>query len=398
MPDGSVSSSHCEVALDPAGNLQIRDLGSTNGTFIEGERVREAVARPGQRLKFGNLELIFENSLAAAHTPAMPLPVNLPPPPVPRTVAPEPPPEPVILGEPGPDDCIHHAGILASLLCTRCGKKICAKCTKQQKIGMQIVDFCMGCGGQCKKLSQVKKESEKAAAMPTSFGEAVKKSFKYPLRGNGIILLLIGTVHYALMDWFLGRPIRYLNFYMLIAKVIAFVLGYGYLFAYMQRIVTSSAAGDEDPPEWPEVSDIGQDIIAPFWQLVFAILFAFVPSWFVAGYLGPIPGQFVELLGAIYFPMALLAVAMSTSYTGFNPVFVASSIMKIPKPYFLTCIAFLALEFAWTHLRTSLYEEITIPVLPQLAYWFAYLYVLIVAMRILGMLYFLNRRQLGWGL
>jgi hypothetical protein len=166
----------------------------------------------------------------------------------------------------------------------------------------------------------------------------------------------------------------------------------------MQRIVTSSANGEEDPPEWPEVSDIGQDVIAPFWQLVFAILFAFMPSWFAAEYLGPIPGQFVELLGAIYFPMALLAVAMSNSYSGFNPIFVASSIMKIPKPYFLTCIIFLALEFAWSHARRAFYHLVAIPVLPQVAYWFAYLFVLITGMRILGMLYFLNRRKLGWGL
>jgi hypothetical protein len=184
---------------------------------------------------------------------------------------------------------------------------------------------------------------------------------------------------------------------MLIAKIIAFVLGYGYLFAYMQRIVTSSANGEEDPPEWPEISDIGHDVIAPFWQLVWAIVFSFLPSWFVADHLGPIPGQFVELLGAIYFPMALLAVAMSNSYTGFNPIFVASSIIKIPKPYFLTCLIFLALVFAWSHVRKGFYHLVAIPVLPQMAYWFAYLFVLIVGMRILGMLYYLNRRKLGWG-
>src|ERR1051326_623316 len=87
LPDGSVSSSHCEVALDPAGNLQIRDLGSTNGTYIEGQRVREALVQPGKRLLLGNLELVFENSLAAASAHAMPFSVNFPPPPVARPVA-----------------------------------------------------------------------------------------------------------------------------------------------------------------------------------------------------------------------------------------------------------------------------------------------------------------------
>src|SRR3954467_10326187 len=86
LPDGSVSSSHCEITLDSSGNLLIRDLGSTNGTFIEGQRVREALVLPGQRLRLGNLQLLFENALAThappSPEPAMPLPINLPPPPV----------------------------------------------------------------------------------------------------------------------------------------------------------------------------------------------------------------------------------------------------------------------------------------------------------------------------
>ena len=400
LPDGSVSGSHCEVALDPAGNLIVRDLGSTNGTYIQGQRVREALVRPGQNLRLGNLELIFENSLAAQHTPAMSMPVKLPPPPVPQAPAPATLVEETAAAESlvaGPDDCVNHPGIRAIAVCTRCGRKACAKCTKQQKLGMAIVDFCMACGGQCKKMSVVAKEAAKAAAVPTTFGKAVSGAFKYPLRGNGLILLIIGTILYALMDAFLGTRIRMLNFYHLIAKIIAFVLGYGYLFAYMQRIVTSSASGEDEPPEWPEVSDISSDVIRPFWQLTFTIVVAFLPAFFVAEYLGPIPGQLANALGIVYFPMALLAVAMADSYTGLNPVYVASSIMKIPKQYFLTCLIFVGINLMWTNLRHDIYQ-IDIAFLPQVCYWFAYLYVLIVGMRILGCLYFLNRRQLGWGL
>lgn len=398
LPDGSVSSAHAEVSLDSAGNLIVRDLGSTNGTFVNGQRVREALIQPGQGLRIGNLELMFENTAAAPveMAAAMPLPINLPPPPIPRSAAPPPPPEPFV--PPGPDDCVNHGGVAATLLCMRCSKKICTNCSKQQKAGMNIVHFCPFCGGQCKKMSQVKKEAEKAAAMPTTFGEAVAKAFKYPLRGNGLVLLCIGTVIYALIDAFLMSPTRFFNFYKLVAKVVLFVLGYGYLFLYMQQIVTSSANGEDEPPEWPEISDVTSDVVGPFFQLVFALLFAFLPSWIVAEFLGQIPGEFVKLLGGVYFPMALLAVAMSGSYSGFNPVFVASSIMKIPKPYLQTCLVFLALVFTWTHVRQAFYHLVEVPVVPHLVYWFAYLFVLIVAMRILGMLYYLHRRELGWGL
>jgi hypothetical protein len=399
LPDGSISSWHCEISLDAGGNLIVRDLNSTNGTFIAGQRVREALVAPGQQLRLGNLELVFENAVEpAAVREAMPLPINLPPPPIARVEPAPPPAAPVIVAPPGPDDCLNHGGVAATLLCMRCGKKICTACAKQQKAGMNIVSFCPFCGGQCKRMSQVRKEAEKAAAMPTTFGDAVAKAFKYPLRGNGLILLCIGTVIYALIDAFLMSEVRFLNFYKLVAKLILFVLGYGYLFAYMQRIVTSSANGEDEPPEWPEISDITSDVVAPFFQLVFALLFAFVPSWFVAEFLGQIPGEFVKLLGGLYFPMALLAVAMSGSYSGFNPIFVVSSIMRIQKPYFQTCLVFLALVFTWTHVRKAFYHLVDIPVVPQLAYWFGYLFVLIVAMRILGMLYYLHRRQLGWGL
>src|SRR5262249_2931712 len=104
LPDGSVSSRHCEVSLDAYGNLLVRDLGSTNGTFIEGLQVREpALVSSGQRVRFGNLELMFEGE-AVAQTPIPPAPVslNLPPPPMAAApvrvgsvaVTPPPPPEP----------------------------------------------------------------------------------------------------------------------------------------------------------------------------------------------------------------------------------------------------------------------------------------------------------------
>ena len=55
----SVSSQHCEVLL--RGNeLVVRDLRSTNGTFIEGKTITEAVLQPGQTLRLGQVELRLE--------------------------------------------------------------------------------------------------------------------------------------------------------------------------------------------------------------------------------------------------------------------------------------------------------------------------------------------------
>jgi len=56
IPEASVSSHHAEILLR-GNDIVIRDLGSTNGTFINGEKITEAVLKPGQTLKFGTVEL-----------------------------------------------------------------------------------------------------------------------------------------------------------------------------------------------------------------------------------------------------------------------------------------------------------------------------------------------------
>ena len=59
LTDDTVSRHHCEIVAR-ADCYAIRDLGSTNGTFIDGVRVFEAPLDPGARLLIGDSELLFE--------------------------------------------------------------------------------------------------------------------------------------------------------------------------------------------------------------------------------------------------------------------------------------------------------------------------------------------------
>jgi pSer/pThr/pTyr-binding forkhead associated (FHA) protein len=52
----SISSHHCEILLKGT-DVVVKDLNSTNGTFINGERVSEAALKPGQTLRLGQIEL-----------------------------------------------------------------------------------------------------------------------------------------------------------------------------------------------------------------------------------------------------------------------------------------------------------------------------------------------------
>src|SRR5438045_7927720 len=75
IAEPSVSSHHCEILLRGS-DVIVKDLNSTNGTFINGEKVSENALKPGQTLRLGQIEL---QSL----TEGMPMPA-------PKTDAPAP--------------------------------------------------------------------------------------------------------------------------------------------------------------------------------------------------------------------------------------------------------------------------------------------------------------------
>lgn len=52
-----VSRVHCRLTAHPGGRLEVQDLESTNGTFVNGRRVTRAVLNVGDRLRVGRVEL-----------------------------------------------------------------------------------------------------------------------------------------------------------------------------------------------------------------------------------------------------------------------------------------------------------------------------------------------------
>jgi pSer/pThr/pTyr-binding forkhead associated (FHA) protein len=52
-----VSRVHCRLIASPAGLLEVEDLNSTNGTFVNERRVKRAVLVAGDCLRVGRLEL-----------------------------------------------------------------------------------------------------------------------------------------------------------------------------------------------------------------------------------------------------------------------------------------------------------------------------------------------------
>lgn len=53
-----VSRVHCRLTALRGGELEVKDLDSTNGTFVNGERIDTARLSPGDRLGVGRVELV----------------------------------------------------------------------------------------------------------------------------------------------------------------------------------------------------------------------------------------------------------------------------------------------------------------------------------------------------
>jgi len=73
LSDPTVSRRHAEVLRTPDGYL-LRDLGSTNGTFLNDVRVDSAYLRDGAVLRMGKTELVFKWALppSSGRTPGPP--------------------------------------------------------------------------------------------------------------------------------------------------------------------------------------------------------------------------------------------------------------------------------------------------------------------------------------
>lgn len=59
LPLSVVSRKHCELSLD-RGQVTIRDFGSRNGTYLNGQRIEEARANAGDVLQIGPVKFIIQ--------------------------------------------------------------------------------------------------------------------------------------------------------------------------------------------------------------------------------------------------------------------------------------------------------------------------------------------------
>ena len=76
LEDGSVSSEHARLVRD-SGGWRIVNLLSTNGTFVNGQKVSSSAVKDGDRIGFGGVEFILhdpdESKSSGSGLPIMPI-------------------------------------------------------------------------------------------------------------------------------------------------------------------------------------------------------------------------------------------------------------------------------------------------------------------------------------
>jgi pSer/pThr/pTyr-binding forkhead associated (FHA) protein len=428
ITDPSVSGSHCQIMLS-GGSAVISDLGSTNGTFVNRAPVKEAALQTGQTIHLGSVELAFYGDgpvavagLAQAAPPGAPrLATAVPAPriataapvaratvaaPIARVAAPAaaaPPPlpteappvvAPTIVGSNQP--CKFHPKSPARYYCAPCQRYYCEFCVTVRTVGGVQHKTCRQCAAE---LSPVEVATGVSSSHERFFSK-LPGVFAYPSKGAGPFVLVVCSIVMAA----LGGPIG--GFFVFLTA-----LFYGYLFAFMQNIIHSTASEDEELPSWPAWDDLGGGAL----RLAGALVFSFGPAIGLGMYalwneeptagVAMIPAM---IFGCVYFPMALLAVAMKDSPLAGNPLVVLPAIVKVPLEYIVTVILLavvicierggeLALAAIFpkgmlTHRIDTLFEMFG----ARLLWNVAALYLLAVNMRILGLLYVTKKRKLGW--
>ncbi|HEX6163793.1 MAG TPA: FHA domain-containing protein [Vicinamibacterales bacterium] len=58
-----VSRVHCRFTLNATNELEIEDLGSTNGTFLNGRKVMKATLNDGDKLTIGRVQFVVNSEM-----------------------------------------------------------------------------------------------------------------------------------------------------------------------------------------------------------------------------------------------------------------------------------------------------------------------------------------------
>ena len=232
-----------------------------------------------------------------------------------------------------------------------------------------------------------------------SFRRLVPGAFAYPFVPNGLLACLLGVILTALgvlLATFIGgvkSALPLLPFLFIIGAGI-----FGYAVKYLLDVVGFSAGGSDEPPGAPDANLAVENVLVPLLFGLGVAMFSWGAYALACG-AGAHRILRVALLvaGNLYTPAAMLSVAMDERARALNPFRVLRAFAAAPLPFALPCGLYagsVSVAVLYGHrVLSALGEQ---PVFGAVALAVVLGYVVLVAFRLVGLVFYAHEERLSW--
>jgi hypothetical protein len=230
------------------------------------------------------------------------------------------------------------------------------------------------------------KEDMKETQEQGMFADAVG----YPIRFGGWAMIVTGAVLSVVLDFLQAVPV---------AGMAIGAFAFGFFCGFYLSIVSTTIAGDDGVPDWPDVTDFIDDIGWPLVRVVGLGIISFVPVIVVINLVPEHSSAFPWAVGAavaagcFYFPMALLGSTVCGNLYGALPHIVLPGIFRA-LPGYLLAVPALVIAFV-----AGFAAEVYSSRIPYVGWFVASavaIYSMMIQARLIGLIYRRKREVLGW--
>ncbi len=249
--------------------------------------------------------------------------------------------------------------------------------------GTKTIELCPACGPAGRLVRT------KARGSVGGLVDELKTAFAYPFVDGGWVALVAG----ALLGGLAMFVLRF-GMFMIYLVVPLFLAIVGYVWTWLLQVVAATADGEDTLPEWPGFTSIGDSALRALVLFLLAAMCT-VPAVVVwaTGFHSTTLLLAALLVGCAYFPMGMLALAMTESVAALNPLIVVPSIFRVGRGYLLAIAALVGVMVVRLGVEKVLAG---FPIVSGLLLGAASLYFLVVQARVVGLLFRVYERDLGW--
>lgn len=217
--------------------------------------------------------------------------------------------------------------------------------------------------------------------------KTIADALTYPIRGSGKYMLFWGAVltiigHFASLAPLFG--------------FFSWIFISAYFCATYFSIVETTAVGQASAPQFPDVSNILEDLLFPLCKVISLIVLCLAPYLVLVflqnGKDAPL-SDFFFYLGIFYFPMATLAVIVLGHLTAFMPQIVFPAIFRAGWSYLIAVVFLLAIYYLKL-LLAAVFEGF--PFFGALIMGLVGMFVMMAGARMLGLIYREHEEELNW--